>query len=105
MTITDLPAASRLPDLQALQIPDAAQTAAPGNDSSSLGFGSVLDAMNSGGAALEGAAKAENAFIDGSGGLAEMVFERAKADALVSVAAAATSRVAQSLNTLSQMQL
>jgi len=104
VTITDIPLALQPPDLPALQIPGGARVDA-GSDSSSLGFGSVLSAMNSGSAALEGAEKAENAFVDGSGGLAEMVFERAKADALVSVAAAATSRVAQSLNTLSQMQL
>jgi hypothetical protein len=70
-----------------------------------IGFGSLLDSLNAGGAALERAEAAENAFAAGTGGLQEMVFERAKADSIVSVAAAASSRVAQSLNTLVQMQL
>lgn len=70
-----------------------------------LGFGSLLDALNAGGAALGKAEAAENAFIAGTGGLQEMVFERAKADSIVSLAAATSSRVAQSLNTLAQMQL
>lgn len=70
-----------------------------------LGFGAVLDALDAGGAQLERAAGAENAFVAGTGGLQEMVFERAKADSLVSVAAAASSRVAQAINTLTQMQL
>ncbi len=77
----------------------AAEPAAP------LGFGALLDALSAGGAQLERAEGAENAFISGSGSLQDMVFERAKADSLVSVAAAASSRVAQALNTLTSMQL
>ena len=76
----------------------------PAGDAS-LGFGSLLEALNAGGAQLDRAESAENDFAAGTGGLQEMVFERAKADSLVSVAAAAGSRVAQSLNTLAQMQL
>jgi flagellar hook-basal body complex protein FliE len=70
-----------------------------------LDFGSLLDALKAGGAALDKAESAENAFAAGTGGLQEMVFERAKADSIVSIAAAVSSRVAQSLNTLVQMQL
>jgi hypothetical protein len=74
-------------------------------DTQSLGFSTLVDALNAGGGALEKAEAAENAFVAGTGGLQEMVFERAKADSIVSVAAAASSRVAQSLNTFTQMQL
>jgi hypothetical protein len=95
------------PGMTAANEPDAPlPPAAPnGADGGPLGFGGVLDALNAGGAQLERAAGAEDAFVAGTGGLQEMVFERAKADSLVSVAAAATSRVAQSINTLTQMQL
>ncbi len=80
-----------------------AVSALPGADP--IGFGTLLDGLNAGGAVLEKAEAAENAFAAGTGGLQEMVFERAKADSIVSVAAAASSRVAQSLNTFTQMQL
>jgi flagellar hook-basal body complex protein FliE len=74
-------------------------------ESQPLDFGTLLDALKAGSAALDKAESAENAFAAGTGGLQEMVFERAKADSIVSIAAAVSSRVAQSLNTLVQMQL
>jgi hypothetical protein len=108
MTVTELPAtATPLPDA-AIVSPgdDAPLSAAPAADGSApIGFGALLDALNAGGAQLERAEGAENAYISGAGSLQDMVFERAKADSLVSVAAAASSRMAQSLNTLAQIQL
>jgi hypothetical protein len=98
-------------DFHPLELPSAGQSVTDDDPSprdnagSSLGFTGVLDVLRSGGAALERAEQAENAFVAGTGGLQEMVFERAKADALVSVASAATARIAQSLTTLSQIQL
>jgi flagellar hook-basal body complex protein FliE len=109
-----IPTLSALPDPAAVQ-PDTAAarpdigderprvSGIPGGEP--LGFGTLLDSLNAGGAALAKAEAAENAFVAGTGGLQEMVFERAKADSIVSVAAAVSSRVAQSLNTFIQMQL
>jgi hypothetical protein len=95
-----------LPALSASSAPPTTDDPEPSRGApATLGFGAVLDAIDAGGAQLERAQGAENAFISGTGGVQEMVFERAKADALVSVAAAAASRVAQSVNTLTQMQL
>jgi flagellar hook-basal body complex protein FliE len=112
MTITPIPA------LQPLAAPsDAAPMGSPSddaplsaagtgaNDVAPAGFATLLTALNDGAAQLERAEGAENAFIAGTGSLQEMVFERAKADSLVSIAAATSSHVVQSLNTISQMQL
>jgi hypothetical protein len=74
-------------------------------DTQSLGFTTLLDSLGAGSAALGKAEAAENAFVAGTGGLQEMVFERAKADSIVSIAAAASSRVTQSLNTIAAMHL
>jgi flagellar hook-basal body complex protein FliE len=62
-------------------------------------------AFDAAGAALGRAEQAETAFLRGRGGIAEMVVERARADALLSLAAAATSRAAQSLSTILGMQV
>ena len=62
-------------------------------------------AFDAAGAALGRADRAEGAFLEGRGGLAEMVVERARADALLSLAAAASSRAAQSLSTILGMQV
>jgi hypothetical protein len=111
MMIEAISALPQPQDFHPLELPGAGQPVADddpsprNNDVSSLGFSGVLEVLRSGGATLERAEQAENAFVAGTGGLQEMVFERAKADAVVSVAAAATSRVAQSLATLSQIQL
>ena len=87
--------------------PDAPRpsTSSADADAATAGFGSLVDALQQGTQALQHAEGAENAFINGAGGLQEMMFERAKADVLVSLASAASSRVTQSLNTLTSMQL
>lgn len=114
MNFTQIQPLAHPDGLPPLTMPDAplGSAAIPSGDdgarsagSDTLGFGAVLSAMNAGGAALERAQNAENAFVSGTGDVQEMVFERAKADTIVSVASAATSRVAQALNTLTQIQL
>lgn len=62
-------------------------------------------AFDAAGVALQRADRAEGAFLHGRGGLAEMVVERARADALLSLAAATCTRAAQSLSTILGMQV
>jgi flagellar hook-basal body complex protein FliE len=104
MTITPLDPTPAGPAAAAL-VPDAPLDAAANADASTFGFGSLVDALRAGTQQLERAQGAERSFVDGTGGLQEMVFERAKADVIVSIATAASSRVTQSLNSLTQMQL
>lgn len=57
------------------------------------------------GATLDAAANAEDAFSAGHGSLQDAVYERARADIAVSVAASAAQRAAQALQTITGMQL
>ena len=68
-------------------------------------FNGLVGGLESAGAALEQAQHAERAFASGRGGLQEMVFERARADSILSVASAGASKAAQSLNTILNMQV
>jgi flagellar hook-basal body complex protein FliE len=105
MTITPLDAASEAPAAGAI-VPDAPQSSAAADaDAAGFGFGTLVNALGAGAQSLQRAESAENAFMSGSGGLQEMMFERAKADVVVQIATAASSRVAQSINSLTQMQL
>jgi flagellar hook-basal body complex protein FliE len=105
MTITPLDAAQNTPVATVIE-PDAPRASqAGGTGMATFGFGSLIDALQAGTQTLQRAEGAENAFIAGTGGLQEMVFERAKADVLVSIATAASSRVTQSINSITQMQL
>ncbi|GAC1399915.1 MAG: hypothetical protein NVS2B8_08150 [Vulcanimicrobiaceae bacterium] len=61
-------------------------------------FGAASDALGR-------ADASERAFVAGKGGLAEMTLDRAQADVALSIASAATSRVAQSLQTILGMQV
>jgi flagellar hook-basal body complex protein FliE len=82
-----------------------ATTPAP-SDSTTSEFASALArALDGAGTALEGAERAEQAFIAGRGGLQEMVVERAQADVLLAIAGAAASRTLQTLNTILGMQI
>jgi flagellar hook-basal body complex protein FliE len=65
-------------------------------------FSHVLDELS---AALEGAQHAENAFATRTGSLQDAVYERARADVAVAVATAATGRVAQTVQSLLNMQV
>jgi hypothetical protein len=61
--------------------------------------------VDSAGAILAGADRAEAAFAAHRGGLQEMVVERARADIALQVAATAAQRAAQSISTLLGMQV
>ncbi len=64
-----------------------------------------IQLVGAAGSALSKADAAETAFAHGSGGLQEMVVERARADIALSVAATGAQRAAQALNTLLGMQI
>jgi hypothetical protein len=66
------------------------------------GFGRILDAA---GAALDRADRAERAFAEHRGGLAEMIVERASADVMLQLAATAAARATQAVSTLLGMQV
>jgi flagellar hook-basal body complex protein FliE len=69
-------------------------------------FGSaLLQALDGAGAALARADRAEQSFVHGSGGLQEMVVERAQADVALAIAGATASRTAQALSTILGMQV
>ena len=65
-------------------------------------FGKVLDDV---GAVLTRAERSEDAFANGTGDLQSAVYERARADVVLSVAAAAAQRTAQAINTVLNMQV
>ncbi len=82
-----------VPDLPALP-------ASPQND-----VGDFSRAVNAAGEALGRADNAESAFALGTGGLQDAILERAKADVVLSVAAAAVQRTAQAISTIISMQI
>ena len=65
-------------------------------------FGALVDAA---GAALDRADRAEQAFAQHRGGLAEMIVERASADVMLQLAASAAQRTTQAVSTLLGMQV
>lgn len=65
-------------------------------------FGNALDAA---GSALDRADRAEHAFAEQRGGLVEMMVERAGADVMLQLAAAAAQRTTQAVSTLLGMQV
>ncbi len=87
-------------------LPDAAVGSSPAPATQPTGaaaaFGQLVD---SAGSALARADAAETAFTHGTGGLQEMVVERARADITLAVAASGAQRAAQALNTLLGMQI
>jgi flagellar hook-basal body complex protein FliE len=94
------------PSISATQtgfVPDVAP-GVDGDDPSA--FGSALgDALSSASSALARAQQAESAFVNGRGGIQEMVVERAQADILLTLAATTASRTTQSLATILNMQV
>ncbi len=62
-------------------------------------------AFDSAGDALAKADRSEHAFAHGTGGLQEMVLDRAQADIALSVATTAASRATQALSTILGMQV
>ena len=86
-----------------LLVPDAAPprgpqggATLPGSNGSNA-FAKLVDAA---GAILDGAQRAESAFVAHRGGLQEMVVERARADIALQIAATAAQRASQALSTL-----
>jgi flagellar hook-basal body complex protein FliE len=101
MTIEPLPSLAPATSLGSDDAPLAASpSAAPSPLAQS--FGRALDAAS---ASLGRADVAERAFASGTGGLQEMVLERAYADVALSLATAAASRATQSLSTILGMQV
>ncbi len=65
-------------------------------------FARAVDAVR---AIFEDAQRAENAYASGAGSLRDAVYERARADVAISVAASAAQRAAQAMQTLLSMQI
>lgn len=95
MFVEPIPATALVPDAE----PSASQQA-----DVSL-FDGIVSAFGTAGTALERAQGAERAFESGRSGLQEMVFERARADAILSIASAGASKATQALNTITNMQV
>ena len=104
MTVTPLaalagPDASISPDTAR----PAAQAPAP---PAAASFASALEnAFDSASASLTKADRSEHAFARGTGGLQEMVLDRAQADIALSIATTAASRTSQALSTILGMQV
>lgn len=83
-------------------VPDApvASTLQQRGDASA--FGKMLDDV---GAVLGRAQRSEDAFAAGTGDLQSAIYERARADVMLSVATAAAQRTAQAVNTILNMQV
>lgn len=82
-------------------LPDA--PAAP--SANDLGAGAFARALDAVGNALNGANRAEDAFAYGGGTLERAVYERAQADVTLSVATATAQRIAQTVQSVLNMQI
>jgi flagellar hook-basal body complex protein FliE len=93
-----------------VNVTDLQPDSAPGSPSESpdvtplerTPFQNVLDGA---GAALDRADRAEHAFAEQRSGLVEMMVERASADVMLQLAAAAAQRTTQAVSTLLGMQV
>lgn len=65
-------------------------------------FGKALDAV---GSSLSDAQQAEDAFATGGGSLADAMYDRARADVMLSVATATAQRCAQAIGSITSMQV
>jgi flagellar hook-basal body complex protein FliE len=84
-------------------VPDTAPSdAATSPEPDRAGFGRTLDDIA---AALGGAQRAEDTFANGRGSLAQAVYERARADVVLSVAIAAAGRTTGALQSVLNMQV
>jgi hypothetical protein len=83
-----------------LLAPDVAPQQADRADAGA--FSHALDAL---GNVLYGAQRAEDAYAHGSGTLQSAIYERARADVALSVATAAAQRIAQSIQSVLNMQV
>jgi flagellar hook-basal body complex protein FliE len=97
-----------VPDIAPSSIPDVAPSVpdmplpSQNDAGDAAGFGSALDAVAQ---TLAGATRAEDAFAYGRGTLQEAVYERARADVALSVATATATRIAQAVQSVSNMQV
>ena len=64
-----------------------------------------MRALDDAGSVLSRAAESENRFAAGSGSLGDAIYDRARADVVMSVATAAAQRTAQAITTLFNLQL
>lgn len=85
-----------------LLVPDSPPASRPSAAPSESEFGKILDDV---GTLLGKAQSAENAFAAGGGDLQSAIYERARADVVLSVATAAAQRTAQALQTILNMQV
>jgi flagellar hook-basal body complex protein FliE len=83
-------------------VPDTAPQATTNESPDSGAFGKMLDDV---GSVLQGAQRAEDAFASGTGDLQAAIYERARADVVLSVATAAAQRTAQALQSILNMQV
>jgi flagellar hook-basal body complex protein FliE len=81
-------------------IPDAPLSRTESPDAGA--FGKALDAL---GDVLTGAQRSEDAYANGRGTLQTAVYERARADVALSVATATAQRLAQSVQSILNMQV
>ena len=86
--------------VEPLVLDTAPAQAAPAADGRA--FAHVLDDV---GATLTQAQRAEDSFAAGTGDLQSAVYERARADVVLSVATAAAQRTAQALQSILNMQV
>jgi hypothetical protein len=85
-----------------LLTPDVAPGSVPPRAAGAFDFAALLDDV---GSVLARASDAENEYASGTGRLGEAIYERARADVVLSVATAAAQRSAQALNTILNMQI
>jgi flagellar hook-basal body complex protein FliE len=96
--------------LTGLDIPDTAIAPLAGSSPPPLSgpasfAGALENAFDSAGGALEKADRSERAFARGTGGLQEMVLDRAQADIALSIATTTASRASAALSTILGMQI
>jgi len=89
-------------DLQPDSAPGAIGEAPSVTPLESAPFQKIVDGA---GSAFDRADRAEHAFAEQRGGLVEMMVERASADAMLQLAAAAAQRTTQAVSTLLGMQV
>jgi hypothetical protein len=89
----------------ALLQPDAPGEASAPVAAAAPDAGSFARALDAAGALLGEAQRAEDAFAHGAGSLQRAVYDRARADVAISVAAAAAQRTAQALQSIFNLQV
>ncbi len=97
-----LPSLAPIAPVSPIEQPDQPQGGFSGSGDSASAFARAVDAA---GTVFDNADRAESAFTKGTGGLQEMVIERARADATLSIATTAVSRTAQAISTVMGMQI